>query len=159
MNKKSAFSLITFSLVILSIVAFVAYYFTLPKQREYILTIDYTGGTALVPYQDGLYHIGQLHYFNDNQSQTFIECRRSDLVVIELLEYPETATTIEFNNLFLTDSEGWIDRVQISLVYNPSFVIPTEGFYHFDLGVLKIPFYDYLYSKGLWTFKVTIIPS
>lgn len=163
--KKSKLLIVVSIIIALA----VAYFFVLPKGREvnfhesHVVTIEFHGGTALTPFRGVFYHMGGRTMIDYDPNQSSINLRGGDLLSIKLLGYPSNVTSyyLQENHLFLIEQggNGMVEGKRVTLIFLIGFVVPYDGVYSFDLGVIDTPYYDYKNSKGLWMFEVTITSS
>ena len=101
----------------------------------------------------------------DNPSQQSIQLRKGNSIVLELLNSPLNATQggyyyLSYNYVFLNGGGlGDVACAQISLVDPSRFVVPEDGRYMFELGVVNVDCYFPGDSIDVWTFSVTVVPS
>jgi hypothetical protein len=138
-------------------------------KQTFKMEIDYSPGidaSALVQFQNEWYTRGSVMHLIDNPSQQSIQLRKGDSVVLRLLDNPLNATQegyyyLSYNYVFLNGGGGLGDVAcaQISLVDPSRFVVPEDGYYVFELGVVNVDCYFPGGSTGVWTFSVTVVPS
>jgi hypothetical protein len=119
--------------------------------------------TALAQFQNESYTRGSVMHIIDNPAQS-IRLKKGDSVVLKILDNPLNATregyNLSYNYVFLNESGGLVDVAcaQISLVDPPRFVVPEDGYYIFELGVVNVDCYFPGNSIGVWAFSVTVVP-
>jgi hypothetical protein len=118
----------------------------------------------LAQFQNEGYTRGSVMHIIDNPTQQSIQLRKGNSVVLKLLDNPLNATQeghyLSYNYVFLNGGDGLGDVAcaQISLVDPPRFVVPEDGYYIFELGVVNVDCYFPGNSIGVWTFSVTVVP-
>lgn len=149
--------------VAIAISLIVASYFFMPKTQTFKMEIDYSGFEDLVQFQNEWYIRGSVMHIIDNPNQQSIQLRKGDSVVLKLLDNPSKAAQewyLHYNYIFLNGGGGLADVAceKISLDDPPRFVVPEDGYYIFELGVVNVDAYYPGDSIGVWTFSVTVIP-
>jgi hypothetical protein len=143
----------------------------MPKTQTLKIEIDYSSRYEenwLVEFQDEFYARGSVLHVVDDPNQQTIQLRKGDSVVLKLLDYPSNVTqewylnlsALNYNFLFLNGGsvQGDIACAQINSNDTLRFVVPEDGYYVFELGVVNVNCYFPGKSLGVWTFSVTVIP-
>jgi hypothetical protein len=149
--------------VAIAISSIIAYCFFIPKTQTFKVEIDYSAGFDLVQFQNELYRRGSVMHIIDSPSRQSVQLRKGVSVVLRLLDNPSNVTQewyLCYNFIFLNGGEvlGDVACKQIRLDDPPRFVIPEDGYYVFELGVVNVDSYDPRNSIGVWAFSVTVIP-
>jgi hypothetical protein len=166
--KKIYFVIMLVVAIVVS--SIIAYSYSMPKTRTLKIEIDYSPRYEenwLVEFQDELYVRGSVMHVVDDPNQS-IQFRKDDSVVLKLLDYPSYVTqewylnysALNYNFVFLNGGsvQGDIACAQISSNDTMRFVVPEDGYYVFELGVVNVDCYFPGKSVGVWTFSVTVIP-
>jgi hypothetical protein len=148
----------------------VLYYCFVPRIMPETKTLDveivYSPKYDLVQFQDELYTRRSVMHVNNGTDQQSIQLREGDSVVLKLLDYPSNLTKewyADFNSLnyhyvFLNGGgeQGDIASSRVSSVDPLRFVVPKDGYYTFEIGVVNVNAYSSGRSAGLWAFNVTV---
>lgn len=167
--KKIYFAIILVVAITISSIIAYSYSYTTPKTRTLKVEIDYNPtyeGNALVKFQDEWYTRGSFMHLIDDPNQQNIQLNKDDSVLLRLLNYPSNVTQewyanfspLNYNYVFLNGGsvQGDITCAQISSADPPKFVVPQDGYYVFELGVVNVNAYFPGNSVGVWTFSVTV---
>jgi hypothetical protein len=162
--KKRYYVIMLVVAVVISL-SLITYYFFIPRTQSFKIEIDYSGG-GLFQFQNEWYTEDSHMHIVGNPDQQNVKLRTGDLVVLRLLNCPAYAH-LHYNYIFLSGSGGIGDVAcnQITVTGSleaPSIrarlVVPEDGYYTFELGVVNVDAYDQRNSIGIWTFSVTVSP-
>jgi hypothetical protein len=147
----------------------VLYYYFVPRIMSETKTlnveIDFSPKYDLVQFQDELFTRGSVMYVNNGTDEQSIQLREGDSVVLKLLEYPSNVTKewyanfnpLNYHYVFLNgDEQGDIKCSRVSSVDPLRFVVPKDGYYTFEIGVVNVNAYSSGRSSGVWAFNVTV---
>jgi len=149
----------------IAISSIIAYCFFMPRTHTFKIEIDYSPRfeSALVRFENEWYVRGSVMHTIDYPNQSSIRFRRSDSVVLKLLDYPSTVAQewLFFNTVFLNEVGGLGDVACERILASESlrFTVPKDGYYVFELGVPIVDAYYPGDSIGNWTFIVTVVPT